>query len=242
MAKEKKTRDKNRTIGVLMFPLDAKNVPPSPLEAFPEHAKHIAFIVAEWSQIEYKLAMWTALRMSADQHVVLPMIYALETSRARLDVMAAVLSGLVGDHPKVKGRLERLLTEASQLLALRVRYAHGHFGPDADSQELAIAGMGKRPPINIPLHELKHHFTRFKSLSHELALIIATELGLPLGGPETPDTVPAHPLGLYDGHARRAKQGPHQPSDEIQLPPASRAPFGAHSIVQLTDPPPSSET
>jgi hypothetical protein len=242
MTKGKKTRDKNQMVGVLMFPQDAKTIPPSPLEAFPEHAKYIAYIVAEWSQIEYKLAMWTALRMSADKHVVMPMIYALETSRARLDVMAAVLRELVGDHPKVKGRLDKLLTEASQLLSLRVRYAHGHFGPDADSQELAIAGMGKRQAINIPLHELKHHFTRFKGLSHELAVIVATELGLPLGGPDAPDSAPTHPLGLYDGHARRAKQEPPQPSDEIQLPQASREPFGAHSIVQLPDSPPRSET
>lgn len=219
--KSEKSRIKNREVAIFMLPGAEKRIDPSPLEAYPEHAKYIAYIIAEWSQIELRLAMWVATRMLADQHIVLPMIYALETSRARLDVMAAALRGLIGvERPIALGKLDKLLSEASQLLTLRVRYAHGHFGPDRDSLELAIAPLwgSKRKPINIPLHELKYHFERFKKLSHDLAVIVAAELGLPLRGPDAPDSVPAHPLGLVAAHARQKQKEPPPPSPESPAP------------------------
>src|ERR1700738_1781366 len=196
MSKKKaKSRIKNQQISVAMFPKDETTIGSSPLEAFPEHAQLITYVIAEWSQIEYRLALWLARRLSKDKHVILPMIYALETSRARLDIMAPGLRQLISE-PRVQGRLDKLLGEASQFLNLRNRYAHGHFGQDADSGELAIAGMGKKSPINIPLHELKDHCGRMKPLPHQLSVILAAELGLPLKGPVALDSVPAHPLGL----------------------------------------------
>lgn len=207
-------RIKNRGVGVMTFPNDVDIVGPSPLEAFPEHARLIAYIIAEWSQIEYKLAMWLALRLSANNDIILPMVYALETSRARLDVMATALRQLLGQHPSVKGRLDKMLIEAGQVLTLRNRYAHAHFGPDADSRELAIAGMGKKPPTNVPLHELTHHLNRAKSLSHQLGLILAAELGVPIKGPGAPDSVPAHPLGSHAVRTDRVRIEPPGPFPE----------------------------
>jgi hypothetical protein len=231
------SRIKNRQVGVMSFPLDAETSGPSPLESFPKHAELIAYIIAEWSQIEYKLAIWLAMRLSTDQHIVLPMVYTLETSRARLDLMACGLRRLLGDDPQVRGKLDKLLNNASEALNLRNKYAHAHFGPDADSQELAIAGMGKKAPINIPEHELKEHFRRMKELSHTLGVVLAAELGLPLKGVDAPDSVPNHPLGKHAVHTRPAQPAQPQSSEGIpEVPPASGEPRGAQRIGYLGEP------
>lgn len=211
MSKNKpKSRVKNRNISFLTFPGDERVIDPSPLERFPEQAQTIAYVVAEWSQIDAKLTMWLALAMEEDGRIIRPMIQSIESSRARLDVTAAALRELVGDHPKMKGRLDDILKSAHSLLTLRNRYAHGHFGADRDSGELALGGP---KPMNLPIHEIKHHLSLMKKLSHELALIVATQLGLPLKGPDAPDSVPSHPLGLRAARSYQEHQEPPQPSE-----------------------------
>lgn len=240
MAKHKKRgkeRLKNRNVGVLAFPANETSYGPSPLEAYPEHAMYIAYIIAEWSQIEYKLAMWLALRLSTDKHIVLPMVYRLETSRARLDMMAAGLRELLPDHNEVSGKFEKLLGDASGALNLRNKYAHAHYGPDNDSGELAIAGMGKKKHVNVPLHELKSHFAQMQQTSHTLGLILAAELELPLLGPDKPETMPAHPLGKFAVRVRPAPLEQPQSSGGLpEVPPASSGPMGKQRIGRIAVP------
>lgn len=207
-------RPKNEFIAVMRFPKDPDTPDPGLLEGFPEHAQYIAYIIAEWSHIEYRMAMWLALRLSTDKHIILPMVYSLETSRARFDMMASGLRDLLGDHPQVRGKLEQLLKRVDQALRLRNKYAHAYYGQDGDSMELAIAGLGKKKPVNLPLHELKHHFAQLRTLTHQLDVILAAEFGLPLGGPDAIDTVPAHPLGIHAVRTRPSPPTPPGPSPE----------------------------
>jgi hypothetical protein len=180
------------------MPSGVDAVDPTMLEAFPEHAKIIAFIIAEWSQVEYKLGLWLALRLSADGRIIQPMIYAIESSRARINAMHSAITHLLVHDPKSTKAVDAIFGEVSSMLNLRNRYAHAHFGRDSDSEELAIAAPpGKTTkPFNIPLHELQDHFSKMKRLSHKLGVILAAELKLPLKGPDAPASIPAHPLGM----------------------------------------------
>jgi hypothetical protein len=192
-------RQQERETQMITFPRDPHIVEPSVMEEFPEHAKFVGFIIAEWSQIEVKLTLILAAKLSADQQIIIPMIAAIESSRARLNTIQAALYALAGPGTALRRRLGKVLEEADKLLTLRNRYAHAHFGPERESRELAITSLGGRTrPLSIPLHELKHHFERMKQLSHLLGVILAAELKLPLMGPDSPSSVPTHPLDPSD--------------------------------------------
>src|SRR5262245_17223597 len=115
-SKPGKSRIKNREVNIMMFPRSEDDRPNSPLEEFPEHAQLISYIIAEWSQIEHKLAIWLGLRLSADNQIIAPMVFALETSRARLDLIAAGLRHLM--PPSARNKLDAVLLKAQQALAL----------------------------------------------------------------------------------------------------------------------------
>lgn len=209
---------------IMRFPGSADAVDPAVIELMPEHARLIGFLVAEWTQIEYKLTMYLALCLHAEARYIQPMIYAIESSKARINAVGAALRELVDNEP---GRLwvEHTLTEAEKLLQQRNKYAHGMYGVDATSGECTLIGMGGRRETKLaPLHDLEHQFERMKALSHRLGVAIAAELGLPLGGPDATDSVPRdHPrirTRTPPAPAGPPPASPATPADAEGLPPA----------------------
>jgi hypothetical protein len=212
----KKSRKKNEAVLVFRLPTNEKEIPPTILELFPDHAKLIGCFIAEWSVAEHYLAVWLALRLKADAHIIRPMIYAIESSRARIDVMATAMDQLFALDSGAQRQLAEIFKEAGNLLTLRNRYAHAYYGEDRDSKELAItAPASAKRPTNLPLHELNYHFERLRKFSAKLGLIVAAEMQLPLKGPDAPESVPAHPLGLRFSRNHTAPPEPSQPSEEL---------------------------
>jgi hypothetical protein len=213
----KKSRKKNERVRVFTLPASENAIDPTAMERFPEHARLIGCFIAEWSVAEHWLALWLGLQLSDDAAIIRPMIYAIESSRARVDAMAAAMDQLFARDQRARLKVAEVFKEALQLLTLRNRYAHGYFGDDPDSGELAITSPASaKRPINIPVHELKHHFERLKRFSHRMSLIVAAEIGLPLRGPHEPGSVPAHPLGSPFVRTRSGLEAPPPPSPMSQ--------------------------
>src|SRR4051794_40303948 len=106
--KEKPTKENTYLV---VLPLDPEGAnDPTLMEGFPEHAKLIGYIIAEWSQIEYKMAALVAISLQVPFTSIANMIYALESPGARLDVMRAGLSH-IHREPGLS-EVTALLTEA----------------------------------------------------------------------------------------------------------------------------------
>lgn len=181
---------------VMRFPGHVDKVDACLLEEFPEHAKTIALIIATWSQIEFNLSLFLAASLRADRGIIQPMIYAIESSGARME---AIRTALLRIYPGEKAAkfIGDLMAEASQLLVQRNKYAHAYYGQIDEPKELALIGLHeKRKTTVVPLHDLAHQYERMKKLSHRTAVLVAAEMQLPLGGPGAADTIPQRPPEL----------------------------------------------
>ena len=150
------------------------------LEQFPEHAKLVGFIVAEWTQIEFALANYLSLVAYENSWMIVRMIYAIESSGARLNAITTALA-LVASYPKTKRLtvpvITDLMADARQLLAMRNKYAHALYGIDEASNQLVIVGTfsGKKE-TGLPLHDLTHQFERMKAFARRVRALPLAEM------------------------------------------------------------------
>ena len=157
-----------RQDGIMKMPDEFAAIPTAIIEDYPEHARMIGCIVAEWSQIEYRIIFWLSLSLGANNTMIMPMIYAIEASRARLDATSAAFLEVVKEEP-ARSELVAILEEAKSLLNQRNKFAHALYGISA-SGELAILRLRTDDAGDLPLYDLKHQFGRMKELSHKLAM------------------------------------------------------------------------
>src|ERR1019366_3572877 len=154
-------------------------LPRGHLEHFPEHAKLIAFIIAEWSHIEYHLIVMLASVSRAKQGIIHPMLYAVQSSASRLEAMKAAFGKLVFDEPR-RTKIMQALDDARGVLTYRDKLGHalyGWFDVDGPHNDLAIVSQTDRRPSHVlPLHDLQHQYQRSKELNQRVASLMLFEL------------------------------------------------------------------
>jgi len=162
---------------ILSLPLDPQGAnDPLVIEVFPDHLRLIGLIIAAWSEVEYKLIGLLAIELRASMDTVTAMIYALESSGARLEVIAAAFTTLAEDE---SARIEAAatITEAQSLLRQRNKFAHALYG-ESSKGEMAILSLQKGTAVELPLHDLKHQFERMKQLSYRVGRELSIRAGL----------------------------------------------------------------
>ncbi|MDP9202600.1 MAG: hypothetical protein M3P26_11805 [Gemmatimonadota bacterium] len=199
---------------ILLLPIDPKAADdPAIIEAFPNHMRLIGSIIAEWSHVEYKLAMLLAMGLRCPQQTVAAMLYAIESSGARLDVIEAVFR-----HFKEPARSEAsaLIEEARSMLVQRNKFAHSIYGESADGG-LAIVGIRRDSAGDLPEHDLRHQFERMKALSYHAGRFLAILAGVFQEQPTGQSASDALRNILSDSTGVRihpSPEGPPKPSPE----------------------------
>lgn len=189
------------------------------IERYPDQARLIGSIVAEWSQVEHNLVMLLGLSMKADAEIIRPMLYAIESSGARLDVISAAFAVLMKDRPEVWAEMEAVLTEAKKVLVQRNKYAHSFYGVSGTG-ELAVLGFRRGEANDLPLHDLKYQFDRVRELSKAVSISLAFALGLA----KTPPLASPLPLASPEtkGVESDARAGPASPMPRLASPATRR--------------------
>lgn len=135
----------------------------TPLELFPEEARLIGLIVATWSTIEYEMVSWLTFRHGVNDDVLRRALFAIQSSSGRLAAMKAAFSAIIRD-PEERKLVDDVLKEASSLLGVRDKYAHGLYsygGPDGTGDfglQISRESKGKTHPL--PAHDLTHELQR----------------------------------------------------------------------------------
>lgn len=141
---------------------------PGMLEHFPEHARIIGCLIAEWTHVEYRLILMLALASHAPNDVVMPMLYAVQSSKGRLEAMQAAYLRIIPDEPR-RTQIMEVLDRARSLLTMRDKYAHALYGwydPDGPHETLSIIGQGSRVGHDLPLYDLQHQYRRKIGRAH----------------------------------------------------------------------------
>lgn len=160
---------------VTQLPLRAEAIhDPALVEQFPDHMRVIGCLIAEWSHVEYKLVVLLSLAAKVDLRAMQTMLYAVESSRARLSVIRAMFTYLKDDVRRTEAL--DLLDEAGSLLQQRNKYAHALYG-ESGSGEIAIVGVKDRTGVDMPLHDITHQFTRMKALSFRVGRMLSRVAG-----------------------------------------------------------------
>src|SRR5262245_29794224 len=109
---------------------------PTFLEDYPEHARLIGCLIAEWTAIEYKLMWLASFRMGVNARVVQPMIYGIDSSNARLESLRGAFMAIHNKSEAMRSEMEATLSESKQLLTQRNKYAHAIYGENTKTKEL----------------------------------------------------------------------------------------------------------
>ena len=142
------------------------------LEAFPKHAQAIGALIAEYAIVEQKLALLLSFLMGTRKGVVMPMVYAIESSKARLEAMrAAMRSIMIAKSPDQWDFWNGLFDEARRLLTQRNKYAHAVFSVTKQSGTLMKTDPATFDVSPVPLHDVQHQLERMKV--HSQALVLA---------------------------------------------------------------------
>lgn len=209
-------RDRNDPNDVV-FSL-ATDAPESVLDAFPEHAKLIACLLAEYSALEHKLATMVAWSMGNRKGVAIPMIYAVESSRARLEAMRAALIVLMKQYaPDTVASFNGLFDAARGLLMQRNKYAHALFGKNTKTGELMRIDPANYEATEVPLHDIQHQLDRMKEHSFQVGKLLEPVLAKvreQRRASAPPDHALQDELGLDDAQSHPPQPEPPKPSPE----------------------------
>lgn len=195
----------------------ARNRSVSFLEEFPDHAKAIACLIAEYSAIEHRLATLAAAFMGNRKGVALPMIYAIESSRGRLEaIRAAILAVVRSIRPDSEAAMNQLVDETAKLLTQRNKYAHAVFGKNTRTGALMVLNPSNWESTELPLHDVQHQLKRMKdhsALVHQILAPVyeAMRKEPPATSPQLADAPPNQP-GSDDAQSHPIPPGPPKPS------------------------------
>jgi len=221
MPDEPKSHKKNESVLVGRWSRDPGT--PRILDEYPDHARLIGLIIAEWAHIEWRLVFTLQNYFEDDALAVESMLFTVESSRARLQVLQIGFAHVLSQD--VLPRAELLIKRAGEILKLRNRYAHAIYGKDNDSKELAIVTRGRKiHTVNIPLHELKHHLEQMRALSHDIGVMMLDTMPPPLPIPHELVSAPRHLTERSPGHTAPAPPEPPPPSPESPEAQSSEPP------------------
>lgn len=169
------------------------------IRLFPEHARLLGCIVAETSSIEFALVNLLARSLNTTEDIIFPMVYAIASTRARLDAMAAVFTRVVKGEARLE-EIREMLKEADTLLRLRNNYAHALFVGDREGRVPFVTmvtklGAEAARSRRLEVAELERDLVRMRALS-ERVYRLTTEIVF-----ETVPTVPAETLPSEDAPA-----------------------------------------
>ena len=158
------------------------------LDNFPEHANRIARIIGLWSVIELSLITCLAMMAKTEQAIILPMLYAIQSSRGRLGVISAAVLRILPEGTPLHAQFNGVLEKAGAVLTMRDKYAHAIYGMqqvEGTYAKLTIFSVtNPKKSHDLPLHDLNHQLKRAEDLFFEVSNIMtAVQGGLVQQGP-----------------------------------------------------------
>ncbi|MEX2109083.1 MAG: hypothetical protein WD802_00570 [Gemmatimonadaceae bacterium] len=138
--------------------------------------RYVGLIIAAFSECEVKLITLLSMELGLRFGTVADMLYAIESSGARLEAMRAAFCSHMPDTGRLPEIVD-LVDEAQSLLTQRNKFAHSIYA-EGEHGEMAIIGMRRNEAVDLPLHDLKHQFGRMKALSYQLGRQIAMRTGV----------------------------------------------------------------
>lgn len=175
MADKRQEPETDRYVLRVPHPDPGSNAGQSFLEDSPEHAKTIAFLIAEWNALEQKLVYLTSLSMEVHRRVIIPMVYASDSSRTRLESIRGALAILFKDEPTQHAEMTEILDAAGGFLTQRNKYAHAVYGKSKQG-ELVLHNVREHTSDLVPLHDIQHQFERMKALSDRIGRLLARKM------------------------------------------------------------------
>jgi hypothetical protein len=170
------------------------------LENYPDEAAFLGMIIAEWNTVELAFTAQLADLMETKRRVVLPMVYALQNNRARLDTVNAAMRELV-PHPADRIRLDSIMVEAHAVLKQRNLYTHGFYasGTGHRLQRVSVSDIGTKKAVRrvtpkelslalIRVIELRRRVFAFgEDLKLALPPEVPSAISPQAGAPESPE-------------------------------------------------------
>jgi hypothetical protein len=149
------------------------------------------------------MATLVALVSRSDRHIIFPMVYAIQSSNARVGAMKAALSQLISIGSQIDAlKVDDVFDRAEKMLRMRDKYAHARYGwfdAVAPGDKLWVIGQGTKASHELPLHDLMHQLDRAKELHQDVQSLVDSEL--------------EHYLTPAERHRLRGASSP-QPSDD----------------------------
>ena len=151
---------------------------PNILDDFPEHARLIGCILAEWTQAEHKLVVALgAFIPGRGAYAIRSMLYTLTTSRPRLQLIQAGLAEITSPSPETKAALQDIAEEAEALLHLRNDLAHALFAR-ATKNRLATFSYKRGQSTVVTVEQLKETYGRMTRFSRRAGDLLHNALAI----------------------------------------------------------------
>lgn len=149
-----------------------------PVDEYGQYFRFIVHLITGWNHFEFVIAGILALLMNVPDKQILAMIYALNNSGARLDVIEKGLAPILHNHPR-KDRIEKILKEARGCLKNRNTYAHAKYasvlggGLVRSDWRYMSFGSRKHPVTTVNLSDLKIATDRFNAVMGDAQDVLA---------------------------------------------------------------------
>lgn len=204
------TKPSDRKDFIAKIPVDSHGVnDPMLIEAYPHHVRLIGLIICAWSEIEYKLIGLLAIDLKVPMETIGMMVYAVESSGARLEILRAAFARLHKDETK-RTEMIALIEEAQSLLLQRNKFAHSLYG-HSEFGEMAIVSIRKDLAADLPLHDLKHQFERMRNLNFRVGREWSLRAGTYQEQPSAQHASDVRRLVESNSHVARIDPSPPDP-------------------------------
>lgn len=171
-----KPKVKPRVTGPNVKLINTRAGDPTVMDKFPEHARLIGCIVAEWTQVEHKMVVLLCSMMQGDDSkAARAMLYALSTSLGRVQLIQAALAELSGDSEAARATIKEISDEATYQLGKRNDLAHALFGV-TDDGKLGTFSYRRRKATEVKLDELEALYARMQTFSHKLGTALTNAM------------------------------------------------------------------
>lgn len=155
------------------MPLDPSADIESVLYRHPEHARLIGELIAQWSEVEMRLSFF--LTLWVDSPIIRPMVYAIESSGARIEAMRAAMLSLEHENTEAQEEINELMDDVKQLLRQRNKYAHSYYRGMRDGT-LDMVSLKDHTATKLPLHDIKHQCRAMRRMVLRVQQLIEARL------------------------------------------------------------------
>jgi hypothetical protein len=155
------------------------------LDQFPDHARLIALIIANWTGIESILVRWTAYLLKTDYERSLVIWNESSSLAPKLKLIKRFMHRFMPDDKDRKAIMD-LLGEIQSASGLRHKYAHAVYSCDAGAETISISpgtAPGKdqewiRPTVPLTLDSLRSDLAQLVSLADKAHAIRIESISL----------------------------------------------------------------